>query len=150
MMIYKRLMTKKFLVGLVLGVTLSAVIISGCAADTGLGDGRDSDLPTESQGVLEREGGDSEGEHSSGGEGNESSGGGNGLVVMAVVQVLTAVKRAVKLPCRAQSHLSDSRGRVFSVDWLFLWSTMQQASRSTERYETRSHRYFAMCRPNLT
>ena len=72
------------------------------------------------------------------------------LVVMAVVPVLTAAKRAMKLPCRAQSHLSDSRGRVFSVDWLFLWSTMQQASRSTERYETRSHRYFATCRPNLT
>ena len=77
-MICKRLMTKKFLVGLVLGVTLSVVIISGCAVDTGLGDGRDSDLPTESQGVSEREGGDSEGEHSSGGEGNESSGGGGG------------------------------------------------------------------------
>ena len=72
------------------------------------------------------------------------------LAVRAVVQVLTAVKRAMKLPCRARSHLSDSRGRVFSVDWLFLWRTMQQASRSTERYETRFHRYFATCRPNLT
>ena len=77
-MIYKRPMTKKSLGGLVLGATLSAVIISGCAADTGLGDGRDSDLPTESQGVSEREGGDSEGEHSGGGEGNESDGGDGG------------------------------------------------------------------------
>ena len=36
-------------------------------------------------------------------------------VVMVVVQVLTAVKRSVKLPCRAQSLLSDSLGTVFSA-----------------------------------
>ncbi len=70
-MIYKRLMTK-ILVGSVLGAILSAVIINGCTADTGLGDGQDSDRATVSQGISEREGGDSEGEHSNGREGNES------------------------------------------------------------------------------
>ena len=70
-MIYKRLMTK-ILVGSVLGAILSAVIINGCTADTGLGDGQESDRATVSQGISEREGGDSEGEHSNGREGNES------------------------------------------------------------------------------
>ena len=77
-MIRKKLMTKKFLVGSVLGAILSAAIISGCTVDTGLEAGRDSDRATVSQSITEREGGDSGGEHSSNREGNESSGEGSG------------------------------------------------------------------------
>ena len=81
-MICKKLMKRKFLVGSVLGAILSAVIINGCTVDTRLGDGRDSDRATVSQGISEREGGDSGGEHSSRRdsrrEGNESSGEGGG------------------------------------------------------------------------
>ena len=77
-MIHKNLMTKKFLVGSVLGAILSAAIISGCTVDTGLEAGRDSDRDTVSQSITEREGGDSGGEHSSRREGNESSGEGSG------------------------------------------------------------------------
>ena len=73
-MIGKRLMARKVLAGSILGATLCVVIISGCSVDTKHADGRDSDRATVSQGVPEREGGDSEGEHSSTREGNESSG----------------------------------------------------------------------------
>ena len=71
-MICWKLMTKKFLIGAVLGTMLSAVIISGCAVDKGPEDSRESDRATVSQGISEREGGDSGGEHGSRGEGEES------------------------------------------------------------------------------
>ena len=79
-MICKKLMTKKFLVGSVLGGLLSAVIINGCTVDTRLGDAPDSDRATVSQGISEREGGHSGGEHSgrregSGGSDEHGSGG---------------------------------------------------------------------------
>ena len=78
-MIPKKLMTKKFLVGSVLGAVLSAAIISGCAVHTGLEAGRDSDHATVNQDLSEREGGRLRiGEHSRNREGNESSGEGNG------------------------------------------------------------------------
>ena len=73
-MIGKKLMARKALVGSILGATLCVVIIGGCSVDTRHGDGRDSDRATVSQGVPEREGGDSGGEHSNRREGNESSG----------------------------------------------------------------------------
>ena len=63
-MIGKKLMATKVLVGSILEATLSVVIISGCMVDTRHEDGRDSDRATVSQGVPEREGGDSGGEHS--------------------------------------------------------------------------------------
>ncbi len=66
-------MTQTFLVESVLAVMLSAVIISGCTADTGPQDGRYSDNATESQGISEQAGGDSGGEHGSG-EGSGGSG----------------------------------------------------------------------------
>ena len=69
-----KLMTRKFLVGSVVGAMLSAVIISGCAVGTGLRDGRDSEHATESRGITGREGNDSGGEQSSRREGNESNG----------------------------------------------------------------------------
>ena len=68
----KKLMTKKLLVGPVLGAILSAVIVAGCTGDAGHGDGRDSDRATVSQGVPERESGDSGGEHGGRREGTES------------------------------------------------------------------------------
>ena len=75
----KKLMTKKILFGPVLGAILSAVIVAGCAGDAGHGDGRYSDRATVSQGISEREGGDSGGEHSSGREGSGEQGrGGDG------------------------------------------------------------------------
>ena len=102
-MIRKKLMTKKFLIGSVMGVILSAVIINGCAVDTDAGledsqdsdratvslsntpviafdlhrDGQDSDRATVSEGVSERENGDSEGEHGDRGEGGGDSGTGS-------------------------------------------------------------------------
>ena len=70
----KKLITRTFLIGPVLAAILSAVIVAGCTGDAEHGDGRDSDRATVSQGVPEREGGESGGEHSSGREGNEGSG----------------------------------------------------------------------------
>ena len=79
-MIGKKLMTKMFLFGPVLVAILSAVIVVGCTGDAGHGDGRDFDRSTVSQGISEREGGDSGGEHSSGREdsGEHGSGGDGG------------------------------------------------------------------------
>ena len=71
-MICKKLMTKTFLFGPVLGVILSAAIINGCTGDTRLGDYRDSDHAAESRGISAREGGDSGGEHGGRREGNKS------------------------------------------------------------------------------
>ena len=68
-MICKKLMSKMFLSGPVLGAVLSAVIVSGCTGEAGHSDGRDSDRATVSQAVSEREGSDSGEEHSSGREG---------------------------------------------------------------------------------
>ena len=72
-MICKRLMTQKFLVGWLLAGILFAVIVNGCSAETRHGDDRDSDSAPASQGISEREGGDSGGEHSSERESSESS-----------------------------------------------------------------------------
>ena len=71
-MIRKNMMTKTLLVGPVLGAILSAVIVTGCMGETGHEDGRDSEHATASQGISEREGGESGGEHTRGREGNES------------------------------------------------------------------------------
>ena len=65
-------MAKRWLIGAVLGTMISALIISGCAVDKGPEDGRDSDRAAVSQGISEREGGDSGSEHGSRGEGAES------------------------------------------------------------------------------
>ena len=73
MIIFKKLAMKRTLVGLGLGIILSASIISGCTVDTGLEDSQDSDRAKVSQDVSEREGGDSGSEHSSKPESNESS-----------------------------------------------------------------------------
>ena len=74
-MISKKLMTKMFLFGPVLGAILSALIVVGCTGDAGHEDGRDFDRSTVSQGISEREGGDS-GEHGGRGEGSGEHGSG--------------------------------------------------------------------------
>ncbi len=71
-MIRKKLVTKTFLLMLILGALLSAVIVSGCTGDAGHGDDQDSDRATVDQGVSEREDGDSRDEHGEGREGEES------------------------------------------------------------------------------
>ena len=73
MIIFKKLMTKRTLVGSVLGIILSASLISGCTVDRELEDSQDSDRAKVSQDVSEREGGDSGSEHSSKPESIESS-----------------------------------------------------------------------------
>ena len=70
----EKLMLKRFLAGSVLGAVLSAVMISGCTGDTGLGDGQDSDRSTVSQAISESEGHDSEGESGGRSESSESNG----------------------------------------------------------------------------
>ena len=77
-MIWKKLMTKTFLLGLVLGALLPLVIVSGCTADARLGDSPDPDRTTVSQGISEPETGESAGEHDSGLEGGESKEEGSG------------------------------------------------------------------------
>ena len=67
-------MTKKFMIGAVLGTMLSAVIFSGCAVDNEPEDSRESDRATVSQAISEREDEDSGGEHGSRGEDEESGG----------------------------------------------------------------------------
>ena len=71
-MICKNLIMKMFLYGPVWGAILFAVIVFGCTADAEHGDGRDADRDTVSQGISEREGGESGGEHTGKREGNES------------------------------------------------------------------------------
>ena len=70
----KKLMTKTFLVGALLGALLSAALVIGCTDNTGTEGSRDGDRPTASQSVSEGGGGESGGEHGSGGEGSESGG----------------------------------------------------------------------------
>ena len=73
MIIFKKLMTKRTLVGSALGIILSASLISGCTVDRELEDSQDSDRAKVSQDVSEREGGESGSEHSSKPVSNESS-----------------------------------------------------------------------------
>ena len=71
-MICKKLMTKTFLVGLVLAIILSAAIVAGCTAGRESGEERRSDGNAASQGVTEREGGDSGDEYAGRVEGSVS------------------------------------------------------------------------------
>ena len=73
-MICRKPTTKKFLVGVVLGAMIFAVLINGCTFDTGPEDCRDSECHTLDQGISEREEGGSDGEHRNGGEGHEARG----------------------------------------------------------------------------
>ena len=77
-MIWKKLMTKTFLLGLVLGALLSLVIVSSCTGDAGLGDSPDPDRTDVSQGISEPEIGDRAGEHGSKLESSESKEEGSG------------------------------------------------------------------------
>ena len=73
-MTYRKLLTKRFLIGTALGAMLSVATITGCASDTGPEDSRDSDRATVSTVTTEREADESGGEHSNGREDNESEG----------------------------------------------------------------------------
>ena len=82
-MICRRLTAKTFLFGLALGTILFAVIVAGCTGVAENRDGRNSDGATASQGISEREGGDSGGEREgrregSGEHGTGGDGGGEG------------------------------------------------------------------------
>ena len=73
----KKLMTKTFLVGALVGALLSAGLLIGCTDNTGPEGGRDSGSATATQEISEGQGGESSGEHGSGGEGSESGGEGS-------------------------------------------------------------------------
>ena len=77
---FKNLTMKTFLIGLALGTILSAVVVAGCTSNAENRDRRDSDGATASQGISERESGDSGGEHGgrSEGSGEHGSGGDSG------------------------------------------------------------------------
>ena len=72
----KKLMTKTFLVGGLLGALLSAALVIGCTDNTGPEGGRDGDRAAAGQSVSEGGGGESGGEHGSGGEGGGEGGSG--------------------------------------------------------------------------
>ena len=75
-MIFRKLITRTFLVGPVLAALLGAGILIGCAGDTGPAEGRDSGGATATQDIS---GGEGSGEHSPGGEqGSGGEGGGEG------------------------------------------------------------------------
>ena len=78
-MICRRLTAKTFLFGLALWTILFAVIVAGCTGDAENRDGRNSNGATVRQGISEREGGDSGGEHGGRREGSGEQGtGGDG------------------------------------------------------------------------
>ncbi len=109
-MIYKRLMTKRILVGSVLGAMLSAVIINGCAVDTEPGDGRDSDRATVSQGISEREGGEHSGE-----SGSESGGAGGeegSANMLARDETFDAVRGGARLILKYDAPSNSFKGSV--------------------------------------
>ena len=66
-----KLIAKKLPAGVLLGAMLLAVTITGCTSSAGSEDGRDPGVPTATQVVAEREGGDSRGEHGGSGQGSE-------------------------------------------------------------------------------
>ena len=70
----KKLVTKTFLVGTLLGAMLSAGLLIGCTDNTGPEGGRDSGSATATQEISEGQGSESSGQHGSGGEGSESGG----------------------------------------------------------------------------
>ena len=66
-----KLIAKKLPAGALLGAMLLAMTITGCTSSAGSEDGRDPGVPTATQVVAEREGGDSRGEHGGSGQGSE-------------------------------------------------------------------------------
>ena len=70
----RKLVTKKLPAWMLLGAMLLALMIIGCASGEGLDDGRDPGVLTATQGTVEREGGDSGGEHGGRAEGSEPGG----------------------------------------------------------------------------
>ncbi len=78
-MIREKLMKRTFLIGPVLAALLGAGVLLGCTGDTGTVDVRDSGGARATQEISGRGGGESDGEHGSGGEqGGGESGGASG------------------------------------------------------------------------
>ena len=68
----RKLATKKLLAAALLGAMLSAVIITGCGSDTAPAAGTAPTIPTATWVAVDRDAGDSGGEHSDGPEGEEN------------------------------------------------------------------------------
>ena len=129
-MICKKLMAKTFLFGPISGAILFAVMVVGCTGDTGLGEDPGSDRTTATQGVSEREGGDSggahggrregsgdSGEHGSGGEsGSERTGGGgesgSGANTLAPDETFDAVRGGARLILNYDAPSNSFKGTV--------------------------------------
>ena len=67
-----KLMTRKLLAGALLGAMLPALIVIGCASDSGPEDDTDPAVPTATQVAVDREAGDSGNEHDGSAEGGEN------------------------------------------------------------------------------
>ena len=79
-MIGRKSMTERLRFGSVLGVVLSALVVTGCTGHGGFEDGGDSDHASVGEALSEREGGDSGGEHGGRleGDGSREEVGGDG------------------------------------------------------------------------
>ena len=73
-MITKKKMTRMFRIGQIVGAMLGMGVLIGCAVDTGITEGRNSEHTTASQEVSEHGAGESSGEHGGRTEGVEGSG----------------------------------------------------------------------------
>ncbi len=117
-MIRKKLMTKKFLIGSVMGVILSAVILNGCTIGTSPGDGSESGGDTASQGESGGEhGAKGEGAEGSGGESGSESGGtgseeGSGANMLAPDETFDTVRNGARLILRYDAPSNSFKGAV--------------------------------------
>ena len=126
-MICRRLTAKTFLFGLALGTILFAVIVAGCTGVAENRDGRNSDGATASQGISEREGGDSggeregrregSGEHGPGGEGGDESAGAGGeegddANALAPDETYDAVRSGARLILKYDAAGNSFKGTV--------------------------------------
>ena len=109
----KKLMTKTFLVGALLGALLSAALVIGCTDNTGPEGGRDAERATVGQGVSEGGGGESGGEHG-GGEGSEGSGGGEeaSANMLALDETFDMVRGGARLTLSYDAASNSFKGTV--------------------------------------
>lgn len=110
-MIRKKLMTGKFLIGVVLGAMLSATLIAGCAGEANSNAERDPEHATLSRSAPEWE---SSSEHS-GGEGSESSGDeepSGGTNALAPEDTYDMVRNGARLTLRYDAPSNAFKGVV--------------------------------------
>ena len=112
----KKLVTKTFLVGALLGAMLSAALLIGCTDNTGPEGGRDSGSATATQEISEGQGGESSGEHGSGGEGSESGSGGEegsgAANMLAPDETFDMVRAGARLILSYDAQSNSFRGNV--------------------------------------